>query len=286
MAHHQNVPLGFRFHPTDKEIVGSFLHTLLVDRSPLMPPYSNFIRACNLFGNKLEPSEIWNKYGGPQLVDQDLYFLSGLKKLTPKRMDRSVGHGGTWSETESFKLIEDDNGNPNPIGRKRKFRYENKGSEEHTWWLLDEYSLFVGPKNDYNDRSYDFDFVICRMRKNDRASSKEINLKRSSQDQVQKKRSTNKKMKKDHEMGSPAESSSHVEQACSSSLTGGELVVSYDDVDPIDLTFFEDNPVFNIEQILGETKVEDACSPSNSENVDSSYLNWTESYMKELMACI
>ncbi|XP_021803665.1 protein SOMBRERO-like, partial [Prunus avium] len=224
MAHHQNVPLGFRFRPTDQEIVGSFLHTLLVERKPLMPPYSNFIRACDLFGNKLEPSEIWNKYGGPQLVDQDLYFLSGLKKLTPKRMDRSVGQGGTWSETESFKLVEDDNENPNPIGRKRKFRYENKGSEEHTRWLLDEYGLFVGPKNDYNDRSYDFDFVICRMRKNDRALSKEINLKRSSQDQVQKKRSTNKKMKKDHQMGSPAESSSHVEQGCSSSLTGGELV--------------------------------------------------------------
>ncbi|CAB4290158.1 unnamed protein product [Prunus armeniaca] len=245
MAHYQNVPLGFRFHPTDKEIVGSFLHTLLVDRNPLMPPYSNFIRACNLFGNKLEPSEIWKRYGGPQLVDQDLYFLSGLKKLSPKRMDRSIGHGGTWSETESFKLIEYDNGNPNPIGRKRKFRYENKGSEEHTWWLLDEYSLFVGPKNDYNDRSYDFDFVICRMRKNDRAS-----------------------------------------KGYSSSMTGGELVVSCDDVDSIDLTFFENNPIFNIEQILCETKVEDACSPSNSENIDSSYSKWTESYMEELMACI
>ncbi|CAB4272671.1 unnamed protein product [Prunus armeniaca] len=66
-------------------------------------------------------SEIWKKYGEPQLVDTDLYFISKLKKLTPKRVDRRVGNGGTWSETESSKLVEKVSGNPNPnpIGRKR-----------------------------------------------------------------------------------------------------------------------------------------------------------------------
>ncbi|KAL6275546.1 hypothetical protein ACE6H2_019147 [Prunus campanulata] len=139
-----------------------------------------------------------------------------LKRLTPKHMDRRVGQGGTWSEIESSKL--------------RNFCYKNQGSEDHTRWLPDEYSLFDGPKNDYTDCSYDFDFVICRMRKNDRAEIKETNLKRPSHDQVQKTRSTNKNMKKDHQMGS-TESSSHVQQGFYSSLTGVDLVRSYD-VDP------------------------------------------------------
>ncbi|CAL2245605.1 unnamed protein product [Prunus armeniaca] len=106
-------------------------------------------------------SEIWKKYGEPQLVDTDLYFISKLKKLTPKRMDRRVGNGAQT-----------------PLAEREKFRYENKGSEDHTGWLLDEYSLFDGPKNDYNQRSYDFDSVICRMRKNDRVGIKATNFKR------------------------------------------------------------------------------------------------------------
>ncbi|CAB4312397.1 unnamed protein product [Prunus armeniaca] len=55
---------------------------------------------------KLELSEIWKEYGGPQFVDQDLYFIFELKRLTPKHMDRRVGQGGTWSEIESSILVE------------------------------------------------------------------------------------------------------------------------------------------------------------------------------------
>ncbi|CAB4266288.1 unnamed protein product [Prunus armeniaca] len=254
------VPFGFRFRPSDEEIVGSFLYPFLVESKPFMSLYNNFFHACNLFGNNTEPSEIWKKYGGPQLVDTDLYFISKLKKLTPKRMDRRIGNGGTWSETESSKLVHEKasgNPNPNPIGRKRKFRYENKGSEDHTGWLLDEYSLFDGPKNDYNQRSYDFDFVICRMRKNDRVGIKATNLKRGSQDKEEKKMTTNKKMKKDDQMGSTESSS---QQGCSSSPIGGDLV----GFDQIDLTIFEENTMADKEQILGE-----AWSPSNFEDAVS-----------------
>ncbi|CAL8990943.1 unnamed protein product [Prunus brigantina] len=254
------VPFGFRFRPSDEEIVGSFLYPFLVESKPFMSLYNNFFHACNLFGNNTEPSEIWKKYGGPQLVDTDLYFISKLKKLTPKRMDRRIGNGGTWSETESSKLVHEKvsgNPNPNPIGRKRKFRYENKGSEDHTGWLLDEYSLFDGPKNDYNQRSYDFDFVICRMRKNDRVGIKATNLKRGSQDKEEKKMTTNKKMKKDDHMGSTESSS---QQGCSSSPIGGDLV----GFDPIDLTIFEENTMADMEQLLGE-----AWSPSNFENEEN-----------------
>ncbi|KAI5349032.1 hypothetical protein L3X38_001919 [Prunus dulcis] len=254
------VPFGFRFRPSDEEIVGSFLYPFLVESKPFMSLYNNFLHACNLFGNNTEPSEIWKKYGGPQLVDTDLYFISKLKKLTPKRMDRRIGNGGTWSETESSKLVHEKvsgNPNPNPIGRKRKFRYENKGSEDHTGWLLDEYSLFDGPKNDYNQRSYDFDFVICRMRKNDRVGIKATNLKRGSQDKEEKKMTTNKKMKTDDQMGSTESSS---QQGCSSSPIGGDLV----GFDPIDLTIFEEKTMADMEQLLGE-----AWSPSNFEDAVS-----------------
>ncbi|KAI5321554.1 hypothetical protein L3X38_030625 [Prunus dulcis] len=128
---HENVPLGFRFHPTDQELVGFFL--------------------------------------SPEVVARETTVNVVITQpVNPEAHGLHIGHGGTWSETESSKQVEA-NGNSNAIGRKQKFRYENQGSEEHTTWLLDEYSLFVGPKNNYTDRSYDFNFVICRMRKNDRS---------------------------------------------------------------------------------------------------------------------
>ncbi|CAL8999407.1 unnamed protein product [Prunus brigantina] len=66
--------LGFRFDPTDQEIIGFFLYKMVVANNPLtsMPPYNKVIHKCNLFGNKREPSEIWRDYGGDQLDDQDL----------------------------------------------------------------------------------------------------------------------------------------------------------------------------------------------------------------------
>ncbi|KAI5322200.1 hypothetical protein L3X38_031272 [Prunus dulcis] len=184
--------LGFRFDPTDQEIIGFFLYKVVVANNPLtsMPPYNKVIYKCNLFGNKREPSEIWRDYGGDQLDDQDLYFVSELQR-NGLRIQRKTGSCGTWSETETYQNVKDEV--DEIIGRKRKFRYENGNtSEDHAGWLLDEYSLFEkGCKNRTSRNCYDFDVVICRLRRKCNMNESGKKRKCSSQDQ------SNKKMKRD-----------------------------------------------------------------------------------------
>ncbi|XP_021812137.1 uncharacterized protein LOC110755267 isoform X1 [Prunus avium] len=123
--------LGFRFRPTDREIISSFLYKMVVEKRPLtsMPQYNKVIHKCNLFGNKREPSEIWRDYGGDQLKDQDLYFVSELQR-NGLLIQRKTG-SGTWSETETYQNVKDEvdeiNGKSHLdfIGRKRKFWNEN-----------------------------------------------------------------------------------------------------------------------------------------------------------------
>ncbi|KAL6276230.1 hypothetical protein ACE6H2_019831 [Prunus campanulata] len=200
--------LGFRFRPTDREIIGSFLYKMVVEKRPLtsMPQYNKVIHKCNLFGNKREPSEIWRDYGGDQLKDQDLYFVSELQR-NGLRIQRKTGRG-TWSETETYQNVKDEvdeiNGKSNldVIGRKRKFRYENGNtSEDHAVWLLDEYSLFKKAcKNGTSSNCYDFDVVICRLRRKGNMDNSGKMRKCSSQDQSNKKMKrvqSTKKMKRD-----------------------------------------------------------------------------------------
>lgn len=156
--------VGFRFRPTDQELITLFLYKMVVEKKALMATYDNIIRKFNIFGTEFEPSEIWNGFGGEQLHphDQELYFFSELNTLSSKagsrKINRKVGlGGGTWSG-ERCDAVYDEEGNE--IGHKRKFRYENEGSEEHSGWFLEEYSL--------SGEGCAFDYVICRLRKNER----------------------------------------------------------------------------------------------------------------------
>ncbi|KAJ0097401.1 hypothetical protein Patl1_27921 [Pistacia atlantica] len=54
------------------------------------------------------------------------------------------------------------------IGTKKRFRYENKDSDQHGGWIMHEYSLdssFMGPDQHS-------DYVVCRIRKNEPALKK------------------------------------------------------------------------------------------------------------------
>ncbi|XP_008227608.1 PREDICTED: NAC domain-containing protein 83-like [Prunus mume] len=155
--------VGFRFRPTDQELITLFLYKMVVEKKALMATYDTIIRKFNIFGTEFEPSEIWNGFGGEQLHphDQELYFFSELNTLSSKagsrKINRKVGlGGGTWSG-ERCDAVYDEEGNE--IGHKRKFRYENEGSEEHSGWFLEEYSL--------SGEGCAFDYVICRLRKNE-----------------------------------------------------------------------------------------------------------------------
>lgn len=152
-------PVGFRFHPTDQQLISYFLHKKVTEEASLYS-YKNIVCEFDLFGST-EPWEIWNMYGGHELRNQDLFFFTKLKRASLKssRILRKIGTSGTWSETDASKLIKDE-AKQKHIGRRRKLRYESKCSKQHGHWYLDEYSLLDSES----------DFVICRLRKNDKSS--------------------------------------------------------------------------------------------------------------------
>ncbi|WRX11516.1 NAC domain - like 10 [Theobroma cacao] len=83
------------------------------------------IKDFDLYGEK-EPSEIWDLHGGCNLQsNEDLYFFTKLKKKSQNgsRINRSVGTG-TWMGEDSGKPIHSQLSATQPLGFKRRFRYE------------------------------------------------------------------------------------------------------------------------------------------------------------------
>ncbi|KAM1249055.1 hypothetical protein ACFX2I_031782 [Malus domestica] len=153
------MPLGFRFHPTDQELVSSYLRDRALSGKPLGNP---FVHEFNLFG-QTPPWVVWEQFGGNSLLDQDLFFFYELRSRSDSdsRSKRRIEAGGTWSETSSDKVLGLDG---IPIGDKGHFRYNNKGSNNNGGWLLEEYSLLsnvvAGPR-----------VVLSRLKRNLRSRS-------------------------------------------------------------------------------------------------------------------
>ncbi|KAJ0099343.1 hypothetical protein Patl1_19847 [Pistacia atlantica] len=161
-------PVGYVFDPTDCELVGFYLSKKIANQ--LIPGIDYFIPEYNLYGSK-EPWQIWNFFKprlGEERDDQDLYFFTKLKKKTLKgsRIDRSVGTG-TWQGEDGGTEIVSNN---QRIGSKKRFRYENKDSNQHGGWIMHEYSLdssLLLPDQHNN-------YVVCRIRKNHLALKRTI----------------------------------------------------------------------------------------------------------------
>nr|POE94913.1 nac domain-containing protein 48 [Quercus suber] len=112
------LPVGFRFNPTDDELVTHFLR----NRNLGKPTPFNAVKECDLYGKK-EPWEIWDMFSavdGSRVVRQ-LYFFTKLKTYNNgRRIDRRVGSGsGTWKKEHQLKT-------PGLVGvEKSRFSYEN-----------------------------------------------------------------------------------------------------------------------------------------------------------------
>uniref|UniRef100_A0A7N2LB04 NAC domain-containing protein n=1 Tax=Quercus lobata TaxID=97700 RepID=A0A7N2LB04_QUELO len=153
MVMENELPVGFRFNPTDDELVTHFLR----NRNLGKPTPFNAVKECDLYGKK-EPWEIWDMFSavdGSRVV-RELYFFTKLKTYNNgRRIDRRVGSGsGTWKKEHQLKT-------PGLVGvEKSRFTYENNddkssklpssssSSGRNGKWNLIEYKDLNPPNQD------------------------------------------------------------------------------------------------------------------------------------------
>ncbi|PHT75352.1 hypothetical protein T459_18874 [Capsicum annuum] len=112
--------LGFRFHPTDEELINYLKNVVL---HGMLPP-RDFIKVADLFED-LEP---WEIMAGSE--EQTHYFLSQLKRFknSTKKFSRTVGKG-TWKGQNSDEYFRKSSKNYTFVICKIKEKKKNKGEE-------------------------------------------------------------------------------------------------------------------------------------------------------------
>ncbi|PHT61171.1 hypothetical protein T459_34979 [Capsicum annuum] len=174
--------LGYRFHPTDEELINYLKNFVL---HGVLPP-RDFIKVADQFED-LEP---WKIMTGSE---KTRYFLSRLKRLknSTKKFSRTVGKG-TWKGQNSGNRIEDGlqknttigykrslkdsriqpkNSHPiedglkknTTIGYKRSLKYksDHEKDENNDKWLMKEYFL---PDEYFRKSNKNYAFVICKIK--------------------------------------------------------------------------------------------------------------------------
>nr|KYP75561.1 NAC domain-containing protein 69 [Cajanus cajan] len=148
------MPVGFRFHPTDEELVGHYLkHKLLGNHSTV----HNVIAEIDVC--KFEP---WGlpAFSKVKSDDQEWFFFSplGLKftKDRRKKCNRKT-KAGFWKPTGKDREIKS-RGSKNVIGTKKTLVfYKGRSSDAlRTKWVIHEYHAVTFPQDKR-------DFVLCRL---------------------------------------------------------------------------------------------------------------------------
>lgn len=152
------LPPGFRFHPTDEEIISSYLREKYLDR--------NFNpRAIGVVDlNKCEP---WDLPGRAKNIGEKewYYFCQRDRKYPTGTRTNRATEAGYWKATGKDKEIFD--GNNNLIGMKKTLVfYRGRAPRgEKTSWVIHEYRLensAYGRLASRVDRVYD-EWVVCRV---------------------------------------------------------------------------------------------------------------------------
>ncbi|KDP34518.1 hypothetical protein JCGZ_11068 [Jatropha curcas] len=142
-----NLPVGYRFKPTDGEIISFYLPLKLKGE---IIPHDCFVN-CDLYGDK-EPWMIFDKN-----LKETFYAFTKLKKITTKNgsvIKRTAGIGN-W-DCQNIEIVENREGRSIGVKKSLVFQVEEGESEENGHWVIDEYS--VHPEDEY---------VICRIRNKD-----------------------------------------------------------------------------------------------------------------------
>ncbi|KAI3505048.1 hypothetical protein L1887_26914 [Cichorium endivia] len=127
-------PLGFRFHPTDEELVTYYLRRKLCGK----PFQSEMVPEVDVY--KSEPWELAD-HTSSKYRDLEWYFISPLDKkyATSSRLNRATLRG-YWKETGKIREVRH---NSEKIGQKKSLIFHSgrppKG--KRTDWVMHEYKL-------------------------------------------------------------------------------------------------------------------------------------------------
>ncbi|KAK3037798.1 hypothetical protein RJ639_030717 [Escallonia herrerae] len=141
----ERLPAGFRFDPTDDEVL--IYLSCKVSGNPLP------CHGCVTEGDIYDEKQLHQIFSQIKRGGRPEYFFTQLKKKGKegcRRFDRTVGKIGNWHATQTKKIL--DQSGENVVGFLKSFVF--KGDEEDHW-NMDEFSL--SNKNDY---------VLCRIKNN------------------------------------------------------------------------------------------------------------------------
>ncbi|XP_060211413.1 NAC domain-containing protein 83-like [Lycium barbarum] len=167
--HHANGrssrPMGYRFHPTDRELLKYLLGFV---RNEPLPEQYQLMQQVNLYGDK-DPWQIFEAYdNGNDNNNNARYFITPQKKekLAWKRFSRTVGKG-TWKPQSKGKEVFDDKGRVMGYVKSLKYTPANKSSSNANGeWLMTEYSLYNGYVDALKIKNKGF--VICKIKKKEK----------------------------------------------------------------------------------------------------------------------
>ncbi|GAA0152725.1 hypothetical protein LIER_37547 [Lithospermum erythrorhizon] len=176
------VPPGFRFHPTEEELLQYYLKKKVAQEIIDL----DVIRDVDL--NKLEPWDIQEKCRVGSTPQSDWYFFSHKDKKYPTgtRTNRATA-SGFWKATGRDKAIYSSS---TRIGmRKTLVFYKGRAPQgQKSDWIMHEYRLHDNTTNDINTDMYNNDmkeqaqeegWVICRIFKKKMHHNKFIHSPRS-----------------------------------------------------------------------------------------------------------
>lgn len=138
------IPLGFRFYPTDEEVIRMVGCLEEGKGEGLLYGIGGEVIEADPFGED-EPWELFGRYG--KETEKVVYFATTLKRKFDKgtKIRRTVGRTrGSWASQNNFPVKNRNRrrNNNSIIGWKRSLRYENKSNHSKTGqWLMTEFNI-------------------------------------------------------------------------------------------------------------------------------------------------
>ncbi|KAL5732445.1 hypothetical protein ACOSQ2_032137 [Xanthoceras sorbifolium] len=162
-------PPGFRFSPTDEELVKDYL--LRMVRGLELP--WNGIQFCELYGDK-SPWEIFHQGIEEEEEEEEedhkyFYAFTRLKKASLKRVSRVAGCGTWHGDKLSAKIYGDKKNKKGLIGLKKNFSFKLKKGSKKSHWIMHEFSLAGESLIGIHQCR---DYVLCRIKKKKTVVSK------------------------------------------------------------------------------------------------------------------